>query len=502
LEADIVNYLATARNKYAQCATGAVSRLSIHLLGSYRGYQYINDAPLIRGIILIWMVKLGKRKHWSQSALGAVGHGVRMAKRVHRAYRTAKRTYRAVSKRVSSKPRKGALRRRKTDVVGTFVKCKDWKPKAFGKRSKRFQSFARKVNSVVYSELPRSTELYSYGWAVSNGSPSTMNNGAVKYFQFCLDPLQCASTSNNVGNAQLSPGSYAILTNPSGISGILRQQTAWGVSTGPATGPTVLSSTFDKQQVSGANPMVPPKTETMWRQSASTMTIQFKNIKSYAMTLEMMIVKPKTKIQGSMLKLQTGGWQTDAVVEGFDTHPTGWSESSPMGMTPLELAQIGLARVGAVSGANNLHLWTNPLLSLNDSTDFNDFYKITHKCKVYLPPGGVVEKSIRHGSSRLLKTAHVTQNLYDTRTSFVVIKYVPEVQLLETSTAVVLTGGLPSGVTENTTDVDIVGTVNYRMGFKQQYGSTPTANVHQYNNQVISNFVVGGQATSVHTKAP
>jgi len=445
------------------------------------------------------MVKLGKRKHWSQSALGAVGHGVRMAKRVHRAYRTAKRTYRAVSKRVSRKPRKGALRRRKTDVIGTFVKCKDWKPKAFGKRSKKFQAFARKVNSVVYSELPRSTELYSYSWAISN--TSGVSNGAVKWAQFVLDPLQCAAGSNNVGNNQLAPSLYAATTNPAGLANMLRQENVYQTSVVSATGPTVLSSTFDREQIND-NPNISARGECMWRQSASSMKIQFKNIKSYAMSLEMMVVKPKKAIQGNMLKLQAGGWQTDAAVQGFTTHPVGWTAASPNGMTPLELGQLGLARVGAQGETNNLHLWTNPMLSLNDSTDFNDFYKITHKCKVYLPPGGVVEKSFRHGSSRLLKSAHVTENLYDTRTSFVVIKYVPEVQLVETPAGVLLGGGVPSGVTENGSSEDLVGTVYYRMGFKQQYGSTPLSNVHQYNRQVISTNVVGGQPTSVHTKAP
>jgi len=219
------------------------------------------------------------------------------------------------------------------------------------------------------------------------------------------------------------------------------------------------------------------------------------------LTLEVMIVKPKKAIQSTMLNAQTGGWMTDAAVQNFDTHPVGWAYGDQMGMTPLELGQIGLARVGA-QGATRLNLWNNKMLSLNDSTDFNDFYKITHKCKVYLPPGGVVEKSMYHGSARLLKTAHVTQNLYDKRTSFMVVKYTPEVQLVETPAGVVLGGGIPSGVVENETDFDLVGTLNYRMGFKQFFGTAVNSNVHQYNRQVISTHTVGGQATSVHTKAP
>ena len=444
----------------------------------------------------------GTRKHWSRAALHgaatAIGHGVRGAIRVHSAYRRARKVVRTIRKR---RARRGALSRRKTDVIGTFVKCKDWKPRGFGKQGKKFQSFARKVNSVVYDNLPRATELYSYAWAVNNFSAGYGSNAAVKWFQFCLDPLQAAVGSANYGNAQIGPYWAGSGTNPAGISTILRQENSWGVSTSEAYGPTVLSSTFDKEVLMGAPIHVTGPSECSWRQSASTMQIQFKNIKSYAMTLEMMIVKPKKAIQASVMKEQTGGWQTDSTspTQNYPLHPTGWTVASPNAMTPLELAQMGLARVGG----GTINLWTNPMLSLNDSMDFNNFYTITHKCKVYLPPGGVVAKTIRHGTARLLKMAHVTQNLYDKRTSFVVIKYVPEVQLLETAAGGSVFGaGVPSGVTENETTLDLVGTLNYRMAFKQFYGASDKSDLHQYNRQVISNKIIGGQATSVHTVAP
>jgi len=463
-----------------------------HLLGSYRGYQYIIRAPLIRSIILIVMAKTGKRKHWSQSALGAVGHGIRIAKRVHRAYKGARRVVRKFkAKRVGAKR---GLRRKKTDVIGTFVKCKDWKPSKFGVKSKKSQAFARKVNSVVYDSLPRSTELYSYAWNVSNYSNTS--NGAVKWFQFVLDPLQAATTGYNIGNGQLGPYYVAEPGNPAGIGTILKQEDVFSTSTLDMTGPTVSSSTFDKQTIA-ANILVDPRKECVWRQTASTMRVQFKNIKSYALSLEVMLVKPKKAISSFM---RNNRYQTDEN-SGMSSLPIGWTQSDQMGMTPLELGQLGLARVGAV-GSTRLNLWTNPMLSLNDSTDFNEFYTITHKCKVYLPPGGVVEKSIHHGTARLLKQAHVSNNLFDRRTTFMVIKYIPEVQLLETPSGGILGGGIPSAVVENTTDIELVGTVNYRMGFKQMYGTSPVANLHQYNRQIIANQIVGGTATSVHTKAP
>jgi hypothetical protein len=439
----------------------------------------------------------GKRKHWSQHALAgagaAIGAGRKVRQRVRRAVKRISRTV--------SRFRKGRrpMRRKKTDVIGTFVKCKDWKPSKFGVKSKKYQSFARKVNSVVYDNLPRSTELYSYAWAVSNYSNAS--NGATKWFQFVLDPLQAAIGSYNIGNGQLQQDFVSEPGNPAGIGSILKQENVFKTSTAGVTGPTVLSSTFDKQN-NASIPIVNARKEVLWRQSASSCTVQFKNIKSYAMTLEVMIVKPKKAIQSTVLNSQTGGWNTDGAAATQLNRPTGWTFGDQMGMTPLELGQIGLARVGANAGGERLHLWNNKMLSLNDSTDFNDFYKITHKCKVYLPPGGVVEKSMYHGSARLLKMAHVTQNLFDKRTSFMVVKYTPEVQLLETPQGAILDAGIPSAVNENGSIVDLVGTINYRMGFKQIYGSDPQSNVHQYNRQVISSNVVGGIATSVHTKAP
>jgi len=435
----------------------------------------------------------GKRKHWSQHALAGIGAAVGVGRKVRQ------RVRRAVirgGKRVIARLRrkKGGLRRKKTDIIGTFVKCKDWKPSKFGAKSKKSQAFARKVNSVVYDSLPRSTELYSYAWSASNYSNTS--NGAVKWFQFVLDPLQAASTSYNIGNGQLGPYLVAEPGNPAGITTILKQEDVFATSSFNATGPTVSSSTFDKQ-TNAANILVDPRKECVWRQTASTMKVQFKNIKSYALSMEVMLVKPKKAIQQS---IRNNRFQTDEN-SGMSSMPIGWTLGDQNGMTPLELGQLGLARVGAV-GATRLNLWTNPMLSLNDSTDFNDFYKITHKCKVYLPPGGVVEKSIHHGSARLLRQSHVSNNLYDTRTTFMVIKYIPEVQLLETGAGGILGGGIPSGVLENETTEELVGTVNYRMGFKQMYGTSPVANLHQYNRQIISNNIVGGTATSVHTKAP
>lgn len=378
---------------------------------------------------------------------------------------------------------------RKTDIVGSFVKCKDWKAKKFGKIGKRMEKFSKKVNSVLYSELPRNTSLYSYTFRVA-GSVANASNQIVKWFQVCLDPLQ-ATTSVNYSNSQLAAEYYASPGNPGGLVGLYEQEAVYGASTINVTGPTVMSATWDK---SGVGINVQPHRELQWRQSASSMVVQLKNIKSYGITVEIMLVKCKKRIS----RLGNNSAQTYATDNGTargTQMPTNWDATSPNNMTPLELGQMGLARAG------NNFLWTNPLLSLNDSTDFNEHYTITHKCKAYVPGGGLVEKSVRHGSSRTLKNAHVAGHLYDGRTTFMVFKYVPEVQLLNnTLDSAVLGAGVPAGVIENGSSVDIVGTVYYRMGFKQIFANQPYGLTDQFNRVVTSHNVVTGLPVTTHGK--
>ena len=442
-----------------------------------------------------------KRKHWSHHVVDAAyaaagGVAGRMAKRMRRGPRTKRATAIRSRPRVGSRTkRRTALRHPKTDVAGTFVKCKDWKAKKFGKMSKRHQQFARKVNSVVYSQLPRATELYSYVFNLS-GTDAGLTNSAVKYAQLCLDPLQRILAAPWY-NGQLTALTKTGTTNPAGLERLLLQGGSVMGSFESATGPTVGSSTVDAI-ANGAVINIPSAgQEVMWRQSASSMKIQFKNVKSYALTLEVMLVKPKRAFGVS-----AQGDSTD--IRGTDTgsaignQPTGWTLNTPRSMTPLEQFQIGLARVG---GGGQLDAWTNPQISLCDSTDFNDYYNITHKCKVYLPPGGVVEKSVYHKGPRTLTATHLSNHLYDRRTTFMVIKYVPEVNLAPLSNNIP-GAAVVQGVVQNGTTVDVVGTVYYRTSYKQMYGATPVARMNQHNNQVITTNVATGAPASVFAKNP
>jgi len=434
------------------------------------------------------MKNSGKRKHWSQHALAGAGAALGIGRRGRKRVRTAIR--RVARKFRTRRPVKRGLKRKRTDVIGSFVKCKDWKTKKFGKVSKAHEKFSKKVNGVIYSELPRNTSLYSYAFRV-NGSPANQSNQLVKWFQICLDPLQARDTAKNFANGQLAADGQMASSNPAGIFPLFEQETAYGSLTGVCYGPTVMSATWDK---SGVGINVQPHRELQWRQAASTLVVQLKNIKSYGVTLEIMLVKAKKRISRMANDLgQT--YKTDNNTPQGTVFPTGWDNTSPNDMTPLELGQMGLARAG------NNFLWSNPLLSLNDSTDFNEHYTVTHKCKAYVPGGGVIEKSIRHGSSRTLKNAHVAGHLYDGRTTFMVFRYIPEVQLLaNTLDTAILGPGVPVGVTENASLTDMVGTVYYRMGFKQIFANQPYGLTDQQNRQITSHNVVANLPVTTHGK--
>jgi len=437
----------------------------------------------------------GRKRHWSQSALRGVGAAFGAGRKVRQRVRRA--VIRGGKRIISRLNRKKRGLNKKSDVLGTFVKCKDFQVKGRTRALKRHEKFAKKVNSVVYSNIPKNTELYSYAWQTH--TPTTdLSNAAVKWFQFAVDPLNCESGSSNTGNCQLSAEAQVAGTNPAGVTRVLLQENAFGSTVAGAYGPTVMSSITDITNGTGAlRPTGNANMETAIRQGPTHMRVQFKNVKSFGITIEIMLVKPKTKIGVSAFSKKSSMWQTDGAVSSIALAPTGWATTSPNNMTPLELAQMGLARKSFQSG-QGVNMWTNPMVTLQDSSDFNEHYRMTHRCKVYVPPGGVVEKSVYHKGSRIVKSAHLSDYLHDTRTTFMVCKYIPEVQLV--SIGAQPTAGLPEGDLQNGSPVDLVGTVNFRTSFKQFVTTTQSANMYQYNRQVISHNLVAGGATSIYSK--
>lgn len=433
------------------------------------------------------------KRHWSQAfARGVARYGVGPAAGLAgRLYKRARRHGKSVAVRRRPRMRvrrpltkgKKKLRQKKSDVLGTFVKCKDWRVKKFKDAALRRDKFARKVNSVVYGQIPRATNLRTYTFELSGSG--TAYRAPVVWAQFCLDALQpghhCSVASAVAGLTGSS--------NPSGVVNLYYNHT--GVPNVPVKtsveGPCVRTDCLAAGNVGTID--TDYKLQNYFRQGASSMTLQLKNVKSFGFTVEMFVVKPKVRVAN----------QSVLSTANLPAHYTGASFQE---QTPLELFELGLCRQHDASELDPnrfTHCWSTPQLSPRDSPDFNNVYSIHSKCKVYLPPGGFVEKHFCNPRGRTISSSHISDYRYDKRTTFVLLKYIAEPLLLDNIAGdAVLGGGIPVLVQEHNSTVDIVGAVYYRSSFKQMVTNVNQAQVDQINYGVISNNTTGGQATSVH----
>lgn len=105
--------------------------------------------------------------------------------------------------------------------------------------------------------------------------------------------------------------------------------------------------------------------------------------------------------------------------------------------SPLETFLLGMAR----KGINQDAVANSRMIGLNDSPDFVDAFRTYKVCSVYVPPGGTLYKSYKI-PARFVDTTHLQRNTYDRSTKFLVIKTVPEIQLLPGNSNGVATGSL------------------------------------------------------------
>lgn len=123
----------------------------------------------------------------------------------------------------------------------------------------------------------------------------------------------------------------------------------------------------------------------------------------------------KTWANPSTVSIGAGGLEgTSApLVTGFD-------------YTPLTCFAVGMQRKGTNMG----DMYQYKSVGLTDSPVFNEYFKIKKFCSVYLPPGGTVEKSFNRPKGYVVDTQSVQDKLYTKRSTFLVMKVVPEVILI------------------------------------------------------------------------
>lgn len=218
-----------------------------------------------------------------------------------------------------------------------------------------------------------------------------------------------------------------------------------------------FTSTGQRNQVGGLGNRLPPSilqkvnglvgdprvfnnvpASTRFWQGSRSLQLELRNPQQFGMRLNIYYVRSRqTQLHQAG---SNGGGNPGAdlignyVTYGGTTSP--WSSVNRWSWNPLECYAYGVARKGV--GADALGALRH--MGLNDSPDFKDRWETKSVCSVYMPPGGTMFKTFTHKRPRILNIQHIRQNEYDRSSAYIVIKCVPEVQILPQNTA--LTGGV------------------------------------------------------------
>lgn len=390
--------------------------------------------------------------------------------------------------------------KKKTDIVGTYTKCKDWKPRRINKaKMKKSMRFADKVKKVMYSDTKSKREVNSFALNVGGINTNANGQNVASWFQFALDPLNTAPSGN--GHALRLNSSARVAANAGGVEGLFQFATSYAnPSTAALPGgmnPTISGICVDfttLNSVQGAT-----ASSTNYRIGPSYMKYQMKNVQSYGGTLELYTVKPKNKImntsRGVAGESSMQGNQSVVGVTNTGTIPSNYSGDTTYQGTPLEAANLGLNRV-TVTGSSSLtdqyHMNNNVMFSLTDAPDFNMHYKIVARCKVYVPPGGLVERSLYHKNGRTVQSEHIQQNIADRNTTYIIGKWVPEVVALD---GIGLYAGVAKGDPGTSVAFDLAGVIHYRQTIKT-FNITRPQTEEVFRVTMPSGVPFAGQAVS------
>lgn len=437
------------------------------------------------------------RRHWSQAALGGVGA---LAARLARTRLSMKRTANALAKRKYAK--------KKTDVIGTFVKCKDSpkKPMTYRKKRRiiRKKKFTRAVETVIHKNLPRNIEFNSFSWSLGGDNSTTQGPDFCKWFQFAINALNNGDYTNAKGHAGYISNYNATGANPSGYAQFLYCATtnkSPSEAVSVCENPTIGGTLVDFGAASTTS--IPGSNQYRWMVGPGMMRYSVKNVSKYGGTLELFYVRPKAKIanNSSPNAYINPGHKSNADKVGAQTttnsRPTAYVAASQFNLTPLELANFGYCRqTQGSAGAENAHICNNNMFNLTDSKEFNDYFRVVWKCKAYVPPGGLIEKSIFERNGFSITNEYLASFISDSRTLYVVGRWIPEATIVTT-----VPGGPAPGIPQGDAEavsVDLVGTVSYR----QQVQQLPSVAAYDYTT-VRVNMPTGLAATgySVSTNA-
>lgn len=395
-----------------------------------------------------------------------------------------------------------------TDVDGTFVKCHDAKKRSVNrKKLRQRRKFAHRVNNIVHSNLPKAIELHDFSFAVQPNDTGTVSDH-VAWFQFAVDAINVPV--GGAGHAGKLSGYTATAGNPSGYGQFLQVSSSANPPQ-PSTGtsfvrnPTIMGTISDNFASLNNITAYGSRGTQKWRLGATYAKFQMKNVASYGGTLELYWVKPRRATpvinddQAVNLRTRFNADYTGAELGDNPMRPPAYAAATLMQQTPLEVANLGLARMTqAAVNTNGSNMCCHTMYGLADSYEFRQQFKIVKKCKVYMPPGGLVERSIYHKNGRTITTDYVGRYLHDSRTTYLVGRWLPE------PTMVYVGGdtqapGLPHGDSALNLAWDLVGTLSVKTVMKMLW-TNQTQETELVRVNIPTGTTVPGYANTTHAK--
>lgn len=354
-----------------------------------------------------------------------------------------------------------------------FVKC--YRRKAYNRR-RVGRKFVRKVKRAVLEDVPRNTWLTSTGFQLVNFSSSPWNN--CMWMQVGLDVVN-ADVVYNIGQ----------LDNAGNMQTIERVSAGFNTYSGPGAQNTGLKQIAFNAAFS---PAVLPASggNSIFEKSYSSCQLVVKNPKPWGYTIEVYRIRPKRAM---------------AISSDIQTTFQGPLEAFSKGLNYNITANEGIVKVDGTIGGTVVsgglacaHYSSN----LQDSTLFQQYYRVTKRCKVAVPPGGTFEQWMKHPRLRRYSKRWLMSTIEDRNTEWIVMKVIPEPLVASETTGAYRTyPTLPLEVSSNEVH-GIIGVVNYRYTIKhiQVPSDIP---VQHYQGAVpvsdVSHLVTGGVAGNVMT---
>lgn len=379
------------------------------------------------------------------------------------------------------------------EKVGVFTKC--WNKKVRRpnfKKVRRWKKFASKVRRAVDEELNYNKQLLEYGLSFPiSGTTTGTVTARVGWLQLALGAVGDATNTfdDNVNYLQ-SYAEYGSMTsaNPAGLVSCLKYGVAdetWTSATGAETtiekfanSAGLIDSTAVGFKVAGT-----AKVEV----GPMRMHLTLRNPNIYGYWMDIFYVKTRKSVKKG--DNYQGPWGT----AGTPASNNLWDDSSFIGNTSIELMSQGYQFIA--SNGCKYHMETAHA-SPQESRIFNEVYKITKKCRVYLPPGGTIEKALVKKTRRVMTSDYLHRTCVDRGTEWLLIRAVAEVQISTSGTHL---GAIPAQDNKIVSGfTGLIGTVSWRMSAKQIKTST------SYDRQAVNALVpvtkllVGGQAAPTH----